>query len=40
MYRKSMAGFDLGKEQEESHKEWSLRRSRELESAHDDPNYI
>lgn len=35
-----MAGSDLGQEQGESHKEWSLRRSEELESAHDDSNYI
>lgn len=40
IYRKSMAGSDLGQEQGESLKDWSLRRSEEPESAHDDSNYI
>lgn len=35
-----MAGSELGQEQGEPHKEWSLRSSEELESAHDDSNYI
>lgn len=35
-----MAGSDLGQEQGESPKEWSLRGNGELESGHDDPNYI
>lgn len=35
-----MAGSDLGQEQGESHKDWSLRRNEEQESAHDVSNYI